>query len=157
MGRELNMARLEDNDDIEQYRTTFERLAKVYKLPKEDWAIHLIPLLTGKAQSAFVSMEPILTPDYKAVKQAILAKYEINSETYRLRFRARETLEETPRELYVRLKDFFLQMGKNWQLQQGFYYGDSGVGAILTSTLPRSKDLGQREEFLHCCRSCYTC
>ncbi len=88
MDRELHMARLEDNDDIEHYLTTFERLVEVYKWPEQDWAIRLIPLLTGKARSAFVSMEPILTQDYKAVKQAILAKYE----TYRLRSRARETL-----------------------------------------------------------------
>lgn len=74
MDQELHMARLEDNDDIEHYLTTFERLAEVYKWPEEDWAIRLIPLLTGKARSAFVSMEPILTQDYKAVKQAILAK-----------------------------------------------------------------------------------
>ncbi len=116
------MARLEDNDDTEHYITTFERLAEVYKWPEEDWAIRLITLLTGKAQSAFVSMEPILTRDYKVVKQAILAKYEIHSETYRLRFRARETLvEETPRKLYVRgpPQGFVRQMGKNWQLQQG--------------------------------------
>lgn len=113
MDRELHMARLEDNDDTEHYLTTFERLAEVYKWPKEDWAICLILLLTGKARSAFVSMELIMTQDYKAVKQAILAKYEINSETYRLRFRARETLvEETPRELYVRLKDLFCKWVK---------------------------------------------
>ncbi len=141
MDRELHMARLEDNDDIEHYLTTYERLAEVYKWPEEDWAIRLIPLLTGKAQSAFVSMEPILTRDYKVVKQAILAKYEIHSETYRLRFRARETLvEETPRELYVRLKDLFGKWVKIGSCNKDVIYGDSGVGTILTSTLPRSKD-----------------
>lgn len=96
MDQELRMARLEDNDDIKHYLTTFERLAEVFKWPKEDWAIRLVPLLTGKARSAFVSMDPMLTKDYNAVKQAILSKYEINSETYRLRFRGRETAEETP-------------------------------------------------------------
>ena len=56
--REPRLARLEDSDDIEHYLLTFERLAEVYQWPKEDWAIHLIPLLTGKARSAFVAMDP---------------------------------------------------------------------------------------------------
>lgn len=38
----------------------------------------------------------------------MLKKYEINSETYRLEFRALETSpEETPHKLYVRLRDLF--------------------------------------------------
>ncbi len=46
--------------------------------------------------------------DYTHVKEAILKKYSINHETYRQRFRAMEVLEEeTPKELYVRLKDLY--------------------------------------------------
>ncbi len=44
----------------------------VYQWPKEDWAIHLIPLLTGKAKAAFVAMDPSRTQDYDFVKTAIL-------------------------------------------------------------------------------------
>ncbi len=36
---------LQEDDDIEQYLTTFERMAEVYLWPKEDWAVHLIPLI----------------------------------------------------------------------------------------------------------------
>ncbi len=46
--------------------------------------------------------------DYDEVKEAILTKYEINAAIYRQRFRSSEILlDETPRELYVRLKDLF--------------------------------------------------
>lgn len=106
--REPRLARLEDSDDIEHYLLTFERLAEVYQWPKEDWAIHLIPLLTGKARSAFVAMDPSHSQDYDCVKTAILKKYEINAETYRLRFRNLNTpADESPQELYTRLKDLF--------------------------------------------------
>lgn len=110
-GYEPKMAKLEDSDNIEHYLTTFERLATVFNWPEEDWAIHLIPLLTGKARSAFVAMDSEGTLDYDLLKEAVVKKYEINAETYRLQFRALETRpEETPQELYVRLKDLFC----NW-------------------------------------------
>ncbi len=106
--QEPRLARLEDTEDIEHFLTTFERLAEVYQWPRGDWAIRLIPLLTGKARSAFVAMNPSQTQDYDQLKQAILKKYEISTETYRLRFRSLNTpVNESPQELYTRLKDLF--------------------------------------------------
>lgn len=87
---------------------TFERLATACRSPKANWAIRLIPLLTGNARSAYVAMDGAKAEDYGKVKEAILIKYEINAEIYRQRFRSSEILlDETPRELYVRLKDLF--------------------------------------------------
>lgn len=101
------LPKLQNTDDIEHFLTTFERLAEVYKWPKEDWAIHLVPLLTGKARSAFVAMSPAYTSDYEKVKD-ILKKYEVNAETYRLRFRTLNTpADKSPMELCVCLKDLF--------------------------------------------------
>lgn len=106
--QEPRIAKLEDGDDIEHYLTTFERLAEVYQWPREDWAVRLIPLLTGKARCAFVAMNSSQTRNYDQVKAAILKKYEISAETYRLRFRSLSTpADETPTELYIRLKDLF--------------------------------------------------
>nr|XP_054591755.1 zinc finger and SCAN domain-containing protein 12-like [Nothobranchius furzeri]XP_054593720.1 zinc finger and SCAN domain-containing protein 12-like [Nothobranchius furzeri] len=46
--------------------------------------------------------------DYDHVKAAILQKYEISSETYRLRFRSLQVEpNESPRELFVRLKELY--------------------------------------------------
>ncbi len=102
------MQQLCESDDIEHYLTTFERIAEVCRWPRGDWAIRLIPLLTGKARSAYVAMDVADAIDYAQVKDAILKKYSINHETYRQRFRAMEVLEEeTPKELYVRLKDLY--------------------------------------------------
>ncbi|XP_073721145.1 uncharacterized protein [Misgurnus anguillicaudatus] len=106
--KEPKLQQLCEADDIEHYLTTFERIADVCKWPREEWAIRLIPLLTGKARSAYVAMDVIAASDYSQVKEAILRKYSINHETYRQRFRSLEVMEEeTPKELYVRLKDLF--------------------------------------------------
>lgn len=100
--------RLEESDDIEQYLTTFERLAAAYQWPEGDWAVRLVPHLTGKARSAYVSMAAGDTLTYRRVKEAILTKYEINQEVYRQRFRDPDIRQgETPCELYHRLRDLY--------------------------------------------------
>lgn len=111
--REPKLQALAPEDDIEHFLTTFERMARACRWPKEDWAIRLIPLLTGKARSAYVSMDYEYTEDYAKVKGAILAKYEITADTYRQRFRALDIQQgETPQELYVRLKENFTKWVK---------------------------------------------
>lgn len=108
--RELKLQKLTDGDDIEHYLTTFERLATACQWPRVDWAIRLVPVLTGKARDAFVHMDLTDSLEYDHVKAAILSKYSINTETYRLRFRAQEVgSEETPKELYVRLRDLYMK------------------------------------------------
>ncbi|KAK2844004.1 hypothetical protein Q5P01_010663 [Channa striata] len=88
---EPKLHKLEDSDDIKHYLTTFERLAEVYNWPWQEWAVRLIPLLTGKALM-------------------VLRNYDINRETYRQKFRSYETpAEESPQELYIRL---------NWHLDK---------------------------------------
>ncbi|KAL2102386.1 hypothetical protein ACEWY4_001554 [Coilia grayii] len=100
--------KLEEGDDIEQYLTTFERLAMAYRWPRADWAIYLVPYLTGRARAAYVAMDMQEAMEYDRVKAAILAKYEISEETYRQRFRKPEVRAgETPRELYNRLMDLY--------------------------------------------------
>lgn len=104
--REPKLPVLTPEDDIEHFLIAFERMAMVCRWPEEEWAVRLVPQLTGKARSAFVLMDIRDSDDYDKVKEAILAKYEITDETYRRRFRSLKIEpEETPRELYVRLKD----------------------------------------------------
>lgn len=92
----------------EHYLTTSERIANACRWPRQDWALHLLPLLTGKARAAYVAMEPEESLEYNHVRQAILDKFEINSETYRQRFRSHSLREnESAKELQVRLKDLY--------------------------------------------------
>ncbi|MGL5567473.1 MAG: retroviral-like aspartic protease family protein, partial [Plesiomonas sp.] len=121
-----------ETDDIEHYLTTFERIAEVCRWPREDWAIRLVPLLTGKARSAYVAMDVADAGEYAQVKEAILKKYSINHETYRQRFRDMEVLEEeTPKELYVRLKDLY----QKWVKPAESTIQDIGEAIILEQFL----------------------
>ncbi|KAL2077928.1 hypothetical protein ACEWY4_025613 [Coilia grayii] len=100
------MSPYNEDEDIEHYLTTFERLAVASQWPREAWALYLVPLLKGKARAAYVAMNVEDSQDYDRVKQAILRKYEISEETYRQRFRSDTILEgETAKELHARLKD----------------------------------------------------
>ncbi|XP_036066885.1 uncharacterized protein LOC112138883 isoform X2 [Oryzias melastigma] len=103
--------RLEEEDDIEQYLTTFERLAVAYQWPEMEWAVRLVPHLTGKARAAYVAMAAGDSLDYRSVKEAILAKYAINEDVYRQRFREPDVQpNESPKEFYNRPKDLY----HNW-------------------------------------------
>ncbi|KAM4585655.1 uncharacterized protein V3H82_004627 [Fundulus diaphanus] len=105
-----DVPKFQEGDDIEQYLTTFERLAAAYQWAEEDWAVRLVPHLTGRARAAYVAMAVEDACDYTKVKAAILTKYEINEELYRQRFRDPEVRAgETPREFYIRLKDLYLK------------------------------------------------
>lgn len=55
----VQLPKFQEDDDIENYLTTFERLAQVYRWPREEWAVHLILLLTGKAITAFVAVSSL--------------------------------------------------------------------------------------------------
>lgn len=111
--REPKLLPLSPEDDIEQFLTTFERIAYVCHWPRDGWAVRLVPLLTGKARSAYVMMDMKDSDNYGKVKAAILSKFEITPDTYRRRFRSLKIESgETPQELYVRLKDLFVKWVK---------------------------------------------
>ncbi|KAK7881357.1 hypothetical protein WMY93_029766 [Mugilogobius chulae] len=98
----------QEDEDIEHYLTTFERIATACQWPHEEWALHLAPLLNGRARAAYVAMDITETMDYDKVKKAVLEKFEISAETYRVRFRSSVVREdESPKELQSRLKDLF--------------------------------------------------
>ncbi|KAL3977676.1 G protein-coupled receptor [Sarotherodon galilaeus] len=102
-----------EDEDIEHYLTTFERIATGCQWPQEEWALHLAPLLSGKARAAYVAMDTEETMDYDKVKTAVLEKFEISAETYRIRFRNMTVKDdETPKELRTRLKDLY----EKWML-----------------------------------------
>ena len=103
---DIKLQKLAESDDIEAYLTTFERVMRAYNVKAERWVYKLAPNLTGRAQLAYAGMPSAEEGDYKALKEAILKRYDINEEAYRQRFRA-ATLKDTEsyRELAVRVKD----------------------------------------------------
>lgn len=97
------------DDYIEHFLITFERIAAACRWPKSDWVFRLVPLLTGKARSAYVHMD-VDSLEYEKVKASILQKYDINPESYRHRFHSLDIDPgESPKELYVRLKELYVK------------------------------------------------
>lgn len=110
VGEEANLQQLSELDDIEHYLTSFERTAVACRWPTSEWAVKLVPLLTGKAKSTYVHMDIAESLSYEKVKVAILNEYDINPESYHLKFRSSEVgRDETPKELYIRLKELYLK------------------------------------------------
>ena len=86
--KEAKVSKLSDEDDIEAYLTTFERMMVVYGVPKDQWVFRAAPQLTGKAQQAYAAMAAEDTGDYDQLKAAIFQWYSITEETYRVCFRS---------------------------------------------------------------------
>ena len=111
------LKRLTEEDDIEHYLTTFERVAKQQKWPKEVWATQLAGLLTGKAMAAYAALEVESTGSYDMVKQAVLRRCDVNEETHRLRFRQDKKRDDEPmREWIQREADHFDRWGKDQEM-----------------------------------------
>ena len=89
----LRLTKLSEQDDIEAYLTTFERMMKAYKVAK--WVYLLVPQLTGKAQQACAAMAGDDAGDYDSLKGAILKQYNVNDESYEMRFRSVAKRQET--------------------------------------------------------------
>ncbi|KAL5497079.1 hypothetical protein EMCRGX_G013478 [Ephydatia muelleri] len=104
--RDAQLVRLTEKDDIEMYLTTFERVMEAYEIDKNRWTFKLAPYLSGRAQEVYGSLAAETVADYEQVKEAILVRYGVREETYRLRFRSmKKKTEETYRELANRLQD----------------------------------------------------
>ena len=105
-GPQVKLVPLTEQDDIESYLVTFERIMDAYKIAKEQWTYYLAPQLTGRAQQAFAALPKDESSTYDGVKAAILLRYGVNEDAYRRRFRAVSRKDgETNRELAIRLLD----------------------------------------------------
>ena len=94
----------------------FERVTEQQGWSKELWSTQLGGLLSGEALEAFTSVPIESATDYDAVKEAILARYLVNAETYRLRFRdSHRSFGETYKLLLNRQTDLL----KRWHQSAG--------------------------------------
>jgi hypothetical protein len=100
------LPKFKEGDDPDVYLKPFER--RLLVLHKREWALRLIPLLTGKALEAFSRLSEEDSVEYEKVKTAILLRYELTSEAYREKFRnAFQLRDESFREYTVRVEGFF--------------------------------------------------
>ncbi len=105
------MPSLQQGEDIENYLRRFERLARTWRWPEEEWSYCLVPLLTGQALEAYLAMDEEQAEVYDDLKEALLEKFNISPETYHQRFRSTTVpAVELPKETYHRLKNLY----KRW-------------------------------------------
>ena len=71
--RSNKLTQLSEDDDVESYLTTFERIMAANEVAQDHWSYHLAPYLTGKAQQAFAALPPIDTKKYNKVRGHSLA------------------------------------------------------------------------------------
>ena len=82
---EAKLVKLSEQNSIEAYLTTFQRVMHAYEIKEEQWAVKLAPYLTGKAQLAYAAMRAEDTDSYSCLKEAILQRYDIYEEMYAMR------------------------------------------------------------------------
>ena len=105
--------------------------------PKEEWAVSLSALLQGKALDVYARMSPDEANDYSKLKQALLKRFQLREEGYRVKFRTSQPEKgETPSQFATRLNSYFTRRVELSGIDQDFDH-------LL--------DLLLREQFVQCC------
>ncbi|KAG1929738.1 gag-pol fusion protein [Pimephales promelas] len=105
---EPQMPVFQAGEDMENFLRRFERLARTWRWPEEEWSCRLVPLLTGKALEAYLAMDEEQADVYDELREALLEKFNISPETYRQRFRASTVpAGESATETYHRLRNLY--------------------------------------------------
>ncbi|XP_059391898.1 uncharacterized protein LOC132124763 [Carassius carassius] len=105
---EPKMPAFQQGEDIENYLRRFERLARTWGWPEQEWSFRLVPLLTGQALEAYLAMDEENAEVYADLREALLEKFNISPETYRQRFRVSYVpAGESPTETYHRLRNLY--------------------------------------------------
>ncbi|XP_065939370.1 uncharacterized protein [Magallana gigas] len=140
-----------EGEDIDVFLRSFERLATLHKWQKAEWALRLIPQLTGKALDTYARLGEVEANDYDVIKNAILKRYNLTASTYKDKFRGcKQFSSETFREFSSRATNYFdhwCQMEKvpknsspgfndKGQPSQG-YTGKDKAGLIHSPTISR--------------------
>ena len=95
----------EEKDKFDAYINRFESYATLRKWKKEEWAVHLSILLSGKALDTYYGLTNQDQADYDKVKEALLRRYDLTEEEFRKQFfSAKAEAGETPSQFMVRLE-----------------------------------------------------
>ena len=127
----------DNKDDMDSYLRRFERYAKVQHWHVDNWATHLSALLKGRALDVYALLPSDEASNYKALKTALLKRYDLTEDGFKLKFRScRPENCETFLQFSVRLSNYF---------QRWFEMSKS------TKSLESLFDIMLRDQFLHVC------
>ena len=97
----------DEKGDIDVYLTRFERVAQSNGWDREDWAVSLSALLTGKALEVYHRLNTEEADDYDVLKEALLKRFGLTAEGFRKRLReSPPEQDETPSQYITRLTTY---------------------------------------------------
>ena len=128
----------EEKDDLDAFLERVEWFAGSQGWPEDIWAVSLSPLLTGKGLQVYSSMPSDQANDYEELKKAILKRYKLTEEGFRLKFgEGKPEKGETVVQFMARLRRFF----KRW----------TEMAQPAGNTFESLEDLLVREQFNQSC------
>ncbi|XP_069585125.1 uncharacterized protein, partial [Ranitomeya imitator] len=127
---------MEKDGDLDTFLRAFEKACRQYRLPTDEWARYLTPGLRGKALEAFAALPQEQDGDYEAIKQALIAKYQLTPEVHRRKFR---TLQRGPHDSY---SDVVHGLGTHF---------DQWTQGLSVTTFAQLRDLMIKDQFFHLC------
>ena len=103
----------DSKEKLDSYLLRFERFARVNRWEDERWAGALSALLSGKALDVYSRLLEEAGIDYRQLKEALLKRYDLTEDGYRLKFRkSRPEPAEKPDQFIHRLKNYL----KKWMM-----------------------------------------
>lgn len=105
------MPKLVNENEIDSYLVTFEKIAVLNNWPKIHWPALLQTQLRGKGLKVFSELSTADCKQYDVLKKAVLTAYEFSSEVYRKRFR---TITKASTETYSDFAFKLTNMAKRW-------------------------------------------
>lgn len=94
-------------DDLDSYLQRFERFAKNNNWDASTWSTSLSALLTGRALDVYSRLSETAAVDYKLLKEALLKRYELTENGFRVRFRGGKPEDgESPEQFITRLNRY---------------------------------------------------
>ncbi|KAM5126977.1 LOW QUALITY PROTEIN: uncharacterized protein ACMZJ9_020963 [Mantella aurantiaca] len=109
----FKFSQIEKDTDIDLFLRSFEKACRQFRLSQDEWARHLTPLLRYKALDAFAELPIDQDNDYAAIKDAIIAKYQLTPEVYRKKFRSVQKKHTVASNLLTTFRQWTLGLTKN--------------------------------------------
>ena len=104
---------VDDQDDLDAYLERFERYAMTQGWKAEDWATDLSALLSGKALGVYARLSNDEAKDYDKVKDALLKRYQLTEDGFRLKFREGQPESgESPGQFLTRIGNYLARWMK---------------------------------------------
>ena len=101
--------------DIEEFFMWLERSMQLHKIEEDEWSLHFVLLLTGKAMAAWnITAEDTA---YDKIKQSILERFERNWEVQRQKLREMFWKEgDEPGEVYTHVRMLLQRWLGHWEV-----------------------------------------